>query len=34
MGGLVGGDIHDGPLLDRLFREYRFTAVVHFTAFA
>ncbi len=32
--GLIGGDIHDGPLLDRLFREYRFTAAVHFPTFA
>jgi UDP-glucose-4-epimerase GalE len=33
-GPLVEGDIHDGPLLDRLFREYRFAAVIHFAAFA
>jgi UDP-arabinose 4-epimerase len=33
-GPFVEGDIHDGPLLDRLFQQYRFTAVIHFAAFA
>ena len=33
-GPLVEGDIHDGPLLDRLFKKYRFAAVIHFAVFA
>ena len=33
-GPFVEGDIHDGSLLDRLFGEYQFEAVMHFAAFA
>ncbi len=33
-GPFVEGDIHDGQLLDQLFRNYRFSAVIHFAAFA
>ncbi len=33
-GPLVVGDIEDGALLDRLFAEHRFAAVIHFAAFA
>ena len=33
-GPLVEGDIHDRELLDRLFQEYQFGAVIHFAAYA
>lgn len=33
-GPFVQGDIEDGRLLDRLFAEYRFAAVIHFAAFS
>ncbi len=33
-GPFVEGDIHDGQLLDQLFQKYRFSAVIHFAAYA
>jgi UDP-arabinose 4-epimerase len=33
-GPLVEGDIADRPLVDRVFREHRVTAVIHFAAYA
>lgn len=33
-GPFVEGDIHNGLLLDQLFQEYNFSAVIHFAAFA
>lgn len=33
-GPLIEGDIHDSELLDRVFQEYKFSAVIHFAAYA